>query len=471
MAAGFSVKDALNKNSKAGIDESPRARFRTKDISIFKIYANKDNFYPQEEIEQKAGEILALGLLENLVVKYETAEAGEYKLISGERRWRALNMLVERGYKEFEYVTCRVIAPSSPQEEKVNVIMANSHRNKTLEIMVKEEKELKETLEYMKANKMELKGYDLQKGRLRDVIADMLQISKTKVAQIETVNNNLIPEWKEELKEKRLTFSAAYELSGMTGEEQREALGKYIEKGELTYKEIKEMKDTKALEAEKAQLPGQMDIEEVQQSTEYAAGQTVSESDTEAEETEEKEDVAVQEYETPHPEGITSLCYSCTEYETCNVKTGTCTKCDQYKNRAEAYKTEEQRYNEEQDAIDRETARKLREQADTERMDNLPSDTQGERKIHKIKIGATFFAEVVRGEKTFELRKNDRGYKKGDILEMLEYKDGKETGRSIKVLVTYMLEEYAGLEEGYCIMATTIQTGTYVDCGKVKEGE
>ena len=25
MAAGFSVKDALNKNSKAGIDESPRA--------------------------------------------------------------------------------------------------------------------------------------------------------------------------------------------------------------------------------------------------------------------------------------------------------------------------------------------------------------------------------------------------------------------------------------------------------------
>ena len=42
MAAGFSVKDALNKNSKAGIDESPRARFRTKDISIFKMY-RKEN--------------------------------------------------------------------------------------------------------------------------------------------------------------------------------------------------------------------------------------------------------------------------------------------------------------------------------------------------------------------------------------------------------------------------------------------
>ena len=54
MAAGFSVKDALNKNSKAGIDESPRARFRTKDISIFKMYRNDMNFYSVEQIEELA---------------------------------------------------------------------------------------------------------------------------------------------------------------------------------------------------------------------------------------------------------------------------------------------------------------------------------------------------------------------------------------------------------------------------------
>ena len=103
MATGFSVMDALNKNTKAGVeDTSPKGKFRTKDLSIFKIYANESNFYPQEDIEQKAGEILALGLLENLVVKYEPIEGvGEYKLISGERRWRGLNLLVERGYKEF----------------------------------------------------------------------------------------------------------------------------------------------------------------------------------------------------------------------------------------------------------------------------------------------------------------------------------------------------------------------------------
>ena len=62
MAAGFSVKDALNKNSKAGIDESPRARFRTKDISIFKMYRNDMNFYSVADIEELAGDILLSGL-------------------------------------------------------------------------------------------------------------------------------------------------------------------------------------------------------------------------------------------------------------------------------------------------------------------------------------------------------------------------------------------------------------------------
>lgn len=57
MAAGFSVKDALNKNSKAGIDESPRARFRTKDISIFKMYRNDMNFYSVADIEELAGDM------------------------------------------------------------------------------------------------------------------------------------------------------------------------------------------------------------------------------------------------------------------------------------------------------------------------------------------------------------------------------------------------------------------------------
>lgn len=433
MAAGFSVKDALNKNSKAGIDESPRARFRTKDISIFKMYRNTMNFYSVKDIEELAGDILLSGLKQNLELVYAPCEKGEYRIVAGERRWEALKYLVSKGYKDFELATSKLTTPQDDDEEQVEIIIANAYRTKTISDMIEEETRLKASLERMKAAGKKIKGYDLQSGRLRDVISSMLHMSKTKIAQIEAVNNNLIPEWREELKKERLTFSAAYELSGMTEDEQREALGKFAETGELTHKEVKDMKEAKA------------------------AGQQVSESDTAESSMNPPEVRAGDDYETPHPEGITSICYSCTEYETCNVKTGTCTSCDQYKNRAEAYKTDEQRYSEEQDAIDRETKKKLREMEQEEKRQSLPSDTQETgQKVHQIRLAKPYFDDVANGIKTFELQKNDRGYKKGDILEMMEFADGKNTGRMVKVLVTYILEDYTGIEDGYCIMATKL---------------
>ena len=433
MAAGFSVKDALNKNSKAGIDESPRARFRTKDISIFKMYRNTMNFYSVKDIEELAGDILLSGLKQNLELVYAPCEKGEYRIVAGERRWEALKYLVSKGYKDFELATSKLTTPQDDDEEQVEIIIANAYRTKTISDMIEEETRLKASLERMKAAGKKIKGYDLQSGRLRDVISSMLHMSKTKIAQIEAVNNNLIPEWREELKKERLTFSAAYELSGMTEDEQREALGKFAETGELTHKEVKDMKETKA------------------------TGQQVPESDTAENSMNPPEVRAGDDYETPHPEGITSICYSCTEYETCNVKTGTCTSCDQYNNRAEAYKTDEQRYSEEQDAIDRETKKKLREMEQEEKMQSLPSDTQETgQKVHQIRLAKPYFDDVANGIKTFELQKNDRGYKKGDILEMMEFADGKNTGRMVKVLVTYILEDYTGIEDGYCIMATKL---------------
>lgn len=449
MAAGFSVKDALNKNSKAGIDESPRARFRTKDISIFKMYRNDMNFYSVEQIEELAGDILMYGLKQNLELVYAPCDKGEYRIVAGERRWEALKYLVSKGYKEFELATSKLTTPQDDDEEQVEIIIANAYRTKTVSDMIEEETRLKASLERMKAAGKKIKGYDLQSGRLREVISSMLHMSKTKVAQIEAVNNNLIPEWKEELKGERLTFSAAYELSGMTEDEQREALGKFTETGELTHKDVKDMK------------------------AEKAAGQQVSESDTEAEiGMNPPEAKAGDDYETPHPEGITSICYSCTEYETCNVKTGTCTSCDQYKNRTEAYKTDEQRYSEEQDAIDRETKKKLREMEQEEKMKNLPSDTQETgQKVHQIRLAKIYFDDVANGIKTFELRKNDRGYKVGDILEMMEFADGKNTGRTVKVKVTYMLEDYTGIEDGYCIMGTKVMSVAGIDMAAVEEDD
>lgn len=439
----WNVMEQLNKNAqKAAVgDETPKARFRTKDINIKKLYSNDKNFYSVTDIEPLAQKILLVGLIENLEVVHDPCDRGEYRITAGERRWRALKLLVEQGNTDFEMVTCQIQTPASADEEMLRLIIANDYRNKTVADILEEEKQLKDILQRMKQEGRTIKGYKLDSGRLRDVIAKMLQMPATKVAQIESINKHLIPEFAEELKEGRLTFSAAYMISGMNEETQAEMLERYQENG-LTYKEVKEIKQQQEEKAAAEQIEGQMDID---QFTEAAEEEEIEEPEDDAEDTEEED-----EWEDAHPESITSLCYSCKRYSDCNVKTGTCQSCDQYINKAEAEKTEEERYSEEQDAIDRETAKKLREKADEEKMQQLPS--QQEKKVHDVKLGTTFFDDVKTGRKTFELRKNDRGYKEGDTIVLHEYKDGTTTGRTITKKIVYMLEDFTGLEDGYCIL-------------------
>lgn len=437
----WNVMEQLNKNAqKAAVgDETPKARFRTKDISIKKLYSNDKNFYSVTDIEPLAQKILLVGLIENLEVVHDPCDQGEYRITAGERRWRALKLLVEQGYTDFEMVTCQIQTPASADEEMLRLIIANDYRNKTVTDILEEEKQLKDILQRMKQEGREIKGYKLDSGRLRDVIAKMLQMPATKIAQIESINKHLIPEFAEELKEGRLTFSAAYMISGMNEETQAEMLERYQENG-LTYKEAKEIKQQQEEKAAAEQIEDQMGIDQFTETEEE-----IEELEDDAEDTEDED-----EWEDAHPESITSLCYSCKRYSDCNVKTGTCQSCDRYINKAEAEKTEEERYSEEQDAIDRETAKKLREKADEEKMQQLPS--QQEKKVHDVKLGATFFDDVKTGRKTFELRKNDRGYKEGDTIVLHEYKNGATTGRTITKKIVYMLEDFTGLEDGYCIL-------------------
>lgn len=436
----WNVMEQLNKNAqKAAVgNETPKARFRTKDINIKKLYSNDKNFYSVTDIEPLAQKILLVGLIENLEVVHDPCDRGEYRITAGERRWRALKLLVEQGYTDFEMVTCQIQTPASADEEMLRLIIANDYRNKTVADILEEEKQLKDILQRMKQEGRTIKGYKLDSGRLRDVIAKMLQMPATKIAQIESINKHLIPEFAEELKEGRLTFSAAYMISGMNEETQAEMLERYQENG-LTYKEVKEIKQEQEEKAAAEQIEDQMNIDQ------FAETEEIEEPEDDAEDAGDEG-----EWEDAHPESITSLCYSCKRYSDCNVKTGTCQSCDQYINKAEAEKTEEERYSEEQDAIDRETAKKLREKADEEKMQQLPS--QQEKKVHDVKLGATFFDDVKTGRKTFELRKNDRGYKEGDTIVLHEYKDGATTGRTITKKIVYMLEDFTGLEDGYCIL-------------------
>ena len=440
MATGWNVLDALNKRTTETMDNKPKARFRTKDISINRIYSNDMNFYSMDGIEKLAQEIFAIGLMDNLVVVNDPCDKGEYRIIAGERRWRALKMLVEQGHEEFEIVSCQIKTPTEEHEERVQLILANGYRDKTVTDILEEERQLKETLQYMKENGLTLQGYKLDSGRLRDVIADIMNMSPTKIAQIESINKRLIPEFTEELKEGRLTLSAAYEISGMSEEAQKEILERHQDHG-VTLKEVREIKER---QQEKEQIDGQMTIEDMAENEE---GCQTRQDAPESGETEE-----AGEWQQAHPESVTSLCYSCQRYSECNVKTSTCTSCDQYVNKAEAEKTEEQRYSEEQDAIDRQTAKKLREQEEEKKAEELPSDTEKRKEEKFLRVSGSRIQEIIAG-KPYMIVKGE--YKPGDIVVLQVFHEGKHTGEQIKAEVTYTDDENtcAGITEGYTVIA------------------
>ena len=76
--------------------------------------------------------------------------------------------------------------------------------------------------------------------------------------------------------------------------------------------------------------------------------------------------------------------------------------------------------------------------------------------IHSIKCVNPFFEDVLAGKKTFEVRKNDRRYKVGDLLLLHEYNPEREIymKRRCLVEVTYMIKGSSlyGIRIGYAIL-------------------
>ena len=83
-------------------------------------------------------------------------------------------------------------------------------------------------------------------------------------------------------------------------------------------------------------------------------------------------------------------------------------------------------------------------------------------KVHELKSWPEYFEPVLTGKKTFELRKDDRHYKVGDILKLREWEPNtaKYSGREIRKRVVYFMDGIGpgavtpmhGLLRQYCIM-------------------
>ena len=88
--------------------------------------------------------------------------------------------------------------------------------------------------------------------------------------------------------------------------------------------------------------------------------------------------------------------------------------------------------------------------------------------VHKLKTWAEYFKVIINGSKTFELRKNDRDFKVGDRLDLMEYdpKTQSFTGNHCQRFVSYIIGDNPFVNlNGYVILGLALDKEIEQDNG------
>ena len=196
------------------------------EISIDDIRDNPRNFYPTPDpqaLRALADSIRANGLLEPPTVV--PAGDGTYRLISGHSRLAAIKALRETEIPDqWATVLCRVRPPMSEGQEQAAVIEANRQRVKSNALLADEAEKL--TAAYIKRKEA---GENLP-GRIRDHVAEALQVKATKIANLSAIKKGLkVPGIVRKWEAGDIPEAAALEIARMDIEEQYRLLDWTIE--------------------------------------------------------------------------------------------------------------------------------------------------------------------------------------------------------------------------------------------------
>ncbi|MBR3771637.1 MAG: ParB N-terminal domain-containing protein [Clostridium sp.] len=209
MRKGFSSRI----NDKSKLVSVNADEYKELELDPEQLISAEENFYRIENIQELADNMRLVGHLDPIVV----GKVGDqYKIISGHRRREAAVYNKQHGFTEFNSVKCRVKEMTQTMF-MLSLISANAFNRKLSDWeLVEQARQLKEYL--LQAKKEGL----VISGRMRDYMADTLGISKTKMAQVDNINNNLCQEGKEALKNGEITFTKAHETAGLPTEKQKE---------------------------------------------------------------------------------------------------------------------------------------------------------------------------------------------------------------------------------------------------------
>lgn len=236
----FNMMELLNNNSKDVVEKKKDKvhKFKTTSIDVNFLVPSKENFYSTnaEGIQELKDSIEAFGLQQNLVVK--RIDNNKYEIIAGHRRYLALKKLYEEGKEQFQYAPCKIQIEEDSIKDKLILLITNSTARQLTEWEKTQQAErLRELLtEYKKQEKLP--------GRIREIVADILNVSTSKIARMESISKNLSEDLKEEFKDNNINISTAYEASKLQDKQQEEIYEELKEKGEIKIQDVKNKIDS-----------------------------------------------------------------------------------------------------------------------------------------------------------------------------------------------------------------------------------
>ena len=188
------------------------------------IDPDPDNFYSLEGLEELAGNIETVGLLDPIRVR---PNGERYTVVSGHRRRAACLLIRDGGSKQFSGgVPCIVeYGEASDAMRRLRLIYANSAtRQLTSAEQSRQAEEVTRLLYELKEQGVEFPG------RMRDHVAEACNLTKSKIGRLHAIRANLIPELLAFFDGGEMVEDVAYQLSRFP-EEIQKALAEKLNDG------------------------------------------------------------------------------------------------------------------------------------------------------------------------------------------------------------------------------------------------
>lgn len=214
----FSVSDYIKPEDVSKLDTEATA------ISFIpreRLLLNEKNFYDTSNTDELADSIALNGLIEPIIVRPVRDGSGDYRIISGHRRFLAICELAKDEPERWARVPAIIREPASDVLEELLLIEANrATRVLSSADTMHQAERYRELLADLKKQGVEIPG------RLRDAVAEAMQISTSRLARLDVIRKNLSPEWMEAFETGSLSESAAYELARLPQEQQAKVRSK-----------------------------------------------------------------------------------------------------------------------------------------------------------------------------------------------------------------------------------------------------